>query len=271
MLVRLLCLVPVLDFRMTFHAACHEGRPVSPSDPDKYRPEYRRFLDTLSDSRVRSIMNNVQRSVYSTLTDNPYSLEPQPITTGPVKVNTSAPSVIASALMLFNKHLEADQVKNAIDIGSGCGYVTTCMAHLFPTANVWGLERLAELVPRAQSCLQGDEFSRSKSVTNRVKFALCNALSIQDFKEAVSPPIYGNIQAIHMGTAHRGVPESVRGALATGGVFVFPEGFTVEGTYALEEERQELRAYRKQPDGSMQLIERSFAVVYVEAVNKRPE
>ncbi|KAG8244638.1 Protein-L-isoaspartate(D-aspartate) O-methyltransferase [Homalodisca vitripennis] len=89
---------------------------------------------------VESVMSRVDRGRY--VTHNPYMDAPQGIGYG---VTISAPHMHAYALELLRDRLTEGE--RALDVGSGSGYLTVCMALMVgETGRAVGIDHIPELV-----------------------------------------------------------------------------------------------------------------------------
>ena len=86
----------------------------------------------------------------------------------------SAPSVHAFALDLALKHKSS--AKNILDVGSGSGYLSACFAHLYTEANVYGVERIKDLVKQARLNVHNDPLCNKDDILSRLHFVEANAL-----------------------------------------------------------------------------------------------
>ena len=92
-------------------------------------------------------MTNTDRRHYCP--HNPYQDSPQSIG---YAATISAPHMHAHALEQLKDHLFPGA--QVLDVGSGSGYLTTCMAHMVgPTGCVVGIDHMKELVDMSQKNL----------------------------------------------------------------------------------------------------------------------
>lgn len=95
-------------------------------------------------------MLKVDRGHYAR--NNPYMDAPQGIGYG---VTISAPHMHAHALELLKEHLIAGE--NALDVGSGSGYLTACMSLMMgETGTAVGIDHIPELVEMSKANIQTD-------------------------------------------------------------------------------------------------------------------
>lgn len=96
--------------------------------------------------------------------NNPYNDAPQGIGFG---VTISAPHMHAHALELLKDHLQKGE--KALDVGSGSGYLTVCMALMVgDTGQAIGIDHIPELVEFAENNVKNDKPELLTS--GRVKF-----------------------------------------------------------------------------------------------------
>ena len=98
----------------------------------------------IGDERVISAMRSVDRGNFCTY--DPYRDIPQSIG---YAVTISAPHMHGYALQHLRHHLK--EGATALDVGSGSGYLTTCMAVMVgQTGRVIGVEHIPELVEQSK-------------------------------------------------------------------------------------------------------------------------
>ncbi|KAJ2782880.1 hypothetical protein H4R18_002029 [Coemansia javaensis] len=102
----------------------------------------------ISDERVVSAMRAVDRAHFSP--HSPYEDAPQPIGHG---ATISAPHMHGYALEHLREHLRPGM--RALDVGSGSGYLTACMAAMVGArGRVVGVDHIPELVEGARAALE---------------------------------------------------------------------------------------------------------------------
>lgn len=212
---------------------------------------YDEYVVSIASPRVASTMQALDRKYY-TPSPTPYALFPQPIYRD--GVNMSAPSVHAFALDLALKHKSS--AGNILDVGSGSGYLSACFAHLYPTANVYGVERIKDLVQQSRLNARNDPANDKAGVLSRLHFVEANALNAD---ELASLP---EMDIIHMGAAHLGVPTTLKDKLAVGGVLIFPEETAFGDQYFV--------VYEKMADGNLEMIDNVGGVWYIQALDRPP-
>ncbi|CAG8538175.1 10493_t:CDS:10 [Ambispora leptoticha] len=149
--------------------------------------------DIIKSSRVVAAMKAVDRGNY--VKTGPYQDSPQQIGYG---ATISAPHMHGYALESLEKFLQPGA--KVLDVGSGSGYLTACMAEMVgPEGTAIGIEHIPELVNLAEKNVRKDhpEFLDS----NRVKF-------IQgDGREGY--PEDGPYDCIHVGAAAPKTPQAL--------------------------------------------------------------
>ena len=96
-------------------------------------------------------MLRVDRAKYCD-SKNPYNDEPYPIRYG---ATISAPHMHAIALDALEEQLV--EGAKVLDVGSGSGYLTACLAHMVgPTGKVFGVEHIEELVSFSRNNIRQD-------------------------------------------------------------------------------------------------------------------
>ncbi|KAK9737291.1 hypothetical protein QE152_g10834 [Popillia japonica] len=157
---------------------------------------------------VENAMAQVDRANYSPR--NPYMDAPQGIGYG---VTISAPHMHAHALELLKEQLQPGE--RALDVGSGSGYLTACMALMLGDKGLAvGIEHMPELVELSKKNIQKDHPELLHS--NRVKLILGDGRlgSAED----------GPYKAIHVGAASPNLPEELVKQLKPGGRLIVPIG-----------------------------------------------
>lgn len=204
--------------------------------------------DILKTQRVIDAMKKVDRANFCKF--NPFNDSPQTIG---YSVTISAPHMHAHALELLSDHLT--EGKRALDVGSGSGYLTACMALLVgPSGKAVGIDHIPELVSESVENIKKD--SNLASLLESGQMKLVSGDGRQGFPED-SP-----YDAIHVGAAAATLPQALLDQLAPGGRLIIPVG--------PQGESQMLQQYDKGMDNTI-TRKNLMGVIYVPLTSKEKQ
>jgi len=158
---------------------------------------------------VKNVMMQVDRGHYSK--KNAYMDAPQSLG---YNITISAPHMHAHALELLKDQLKPGM--RALDVGSGSGYLTVCMALMVGSSGkAVGIDHIPELVEVSRANIKQDgkeDLVRSGQIE----------LVVGDGRKGF--PSGGPYNAIHVGAAAPSLPQDLVDQLAPGGRMVIPVG-----------------------------------------------
>ena len=171
--------------------------------------EHLRRSRVIKSDRVYEAMSSVDRGNY-THSNYPYVDTPQGIGFG---ATISAPHMHAYALELLQDKLH--EGARALDVGSGSGYLTACMAKMLgPNGFAVGIEHIEELKAFATENIERDNPGLLQS--GRIELVVGDG--------RLGYPEKAPYNAIHVGAAAKEMPQALIEQLAPGGRLVLPMG-----------------------------------------------
>eukprot|EP01103_Thecamoeba_quadrilineata_P014065 TRINITY_DN4079_c0_g1_i2.p1 TRINITY_DN4079_c0_g1~~TRINITY_DN4079_c0_g1_i2.p1 ORF type:complete len:191 (+),score=39.13 TRINITY_DN4079_c0_g1_i2:188-760(+) len=169
-------------------------------------------------------MLKTDRGLYTKEKHEAYNDHPSPIGWG---ATISAPHMHAQCLEMLLPYLK--NAKRVLDVGSGSGYLSACMARMIPPdGKVYGIDVIKELVDQSLENVRTDDPELLDS--GRI------ILKVGDGWEGV--PEVAPFDLIHVGAAAARVPEKLVEQLKNGGRMVVPVGTHDQNLVSIEKDQE---------------------------------
>ncbi|KAM7475459.1 hypothetical protein LguiB_022702 [Lonicera macranthoides] len=201
----------------------------------------------LGSKKVAEVMETIDRAAF--VPDGTPAYVDTPMQIG-YNATISAPHMHAMCLQLLEENLQPGM--HALDVGSGTGYLTACVAVMVgPQGRVIGVEHIPELVDTSIKNIQ-------KSAA--ASFLKDNSLSLHVADGRLGWPEFAPYDAIHVGAAAPEIPQPLIDQLKPGGRLVIPVGNIF----------QDLKVVDKKLDGSIS-IRSETSVRYVPLTSREAQ
>jgi protein-L-isoaspartate(D-aspartate) O-methyltransferase len=201
----------------------------------------------IKDQRIKQAMLSVDRADFTDQKSDAYDDRPQSIG---YAVTISAPHMHCFGLEILKDQLKPGA--KVLDVGSGSGYLTACMAHLVrPGGKAIGVEHIQELVDKSIVNIK----KNNKDLFDQGILEIHKGDGRQGY--AAEAPY----DAIHVGAAAPDTPHELIRQLKVGGRLVSPVG----GSYG-----QEMITYDKKADGSYH-EQTHMGVIYVPLTDEQKQ